>query len=460
MRFYLYFLFIWLVSSCVNHKNDDLKYSPESKLNYNHQFSLSTEDNNVSLELSFQSTIKNRDLHDLILKALKENPSWHAKLAKLDLAKSKSGFRTDGSKPLSKGSIGLNQGQEKSKITNFQTSRTPRWESSAMYGWEVDLWGKWNERKKESAKFIEAEKHVLEGAKLKLIYSITERWLMACFLKEELAIATRQIRDHNEAHILHLHKYNAGLDDNISLIKMETQIKLQVLEHNRIKQDLDICMIQLGTLLGSPLDGNLSEIPNLSSLTLPSLPSLLPSRLLQGRPDILAGQLKIYAQAHRINASRLNLYPSLNLNLSGIGMSGDLSDGFEQWKFSGGPVIDLPILNPKRRTQLRIDEASLKMIDLEWKASLLRAVREIESATIKHQSNVKDFNISQNLVDEFIKAYQISDLKFQAGLISRIDLIQEMNRLNESKRTSLNYRSNYWKSFLILSERLGINWLD
>lgn len=460
MKFYLYFLCIYMVTSCVNHRNDYLKHPPESKLNYNHQFSLNAEDNNVSLEVSFQSTIKNRYLHDLIQKALKENPSWHAKLAKLDLVKSKSGFGTDGSKPLSKGSIGLNQGKEKSKLTNFQTSRTPRWESSAMYGWEVDLWGKWSERKKESAKFIEAEKHILEGAKLKLIYSITERWLMACFLKEELAIATRQISDHHEAHILHLHKYNAGLDDNISLIEMETQIKLQVLEYNRIKQDLDICMIQLGTLLGSPLDGNLSEIPNLSSLTLPSLPSLLPTRLLQGRPDILAGQLKIYAQAHRINASRLNLYPSLNLNLSGIGMSGDLSDGFEQWKFSGGPVIDLPILSPQRRTQLRIDEASFKMIDLEWKASLLRAVKEIETATINHQSNVEDFKISQNLVDEFIKAYQISDLKFQAGLISRIDLIQEMNRLNESKRTSLNYRSNYWKSFLILSEGLGINWLD
>ena len=167
MKIYLYFLSTYLATSCVNHRNDELRYSPEFKLDYNPQFSLSAEDKNVSLEVSFQSTIKNRDLHDLILKALKENPSWHAKLAKLDLAKSKSGLRTDGSKPLSKGSIGLNQGKEKSKITNFQTSRTPRWESSAMYGWEVDLWGKWNERKKESAKFIEAEKHILEGAKLK-----------------------------------------------------------------------------------------------------------------------------------------------------------------------------------------------------------------------------------------------------------------------------------------------------
>jgi outer membrane protein TolC len=182
--------------------------------------------------------------------------------------------------------------------------------------------------------------------------------------------------------------------------------------------------------------------------------------LLQGRPDILAGQLKIYAQAHRINASRLNLYPSLNLNLSGIGMSSDLSDGFEQWKFSGGPVIDLPILSPRRRTQLRIDEATLKMIGLEWKATLIGAVKEIETATIKHQSSANDFKISQNLVDEFMKSYEISDQKFQAGLISKIDFIQDVNRLNESKRTSLNYRNNYWKSFLILSEGLGINWLE
>ena len=44
------------------------------------------------------------------------------------------------------------------------------------------------------------------------------------------------------------------------------------------------------------------------------------------------------------------------------------------------------------------------MIDLEWKASLLRAVKEIETATINHRSNVEDFKISKNLVDEFIKS--------------------------------------------------------
>ena len=460
MLFYLYFFICLLLSSCVIKDNVSINIQKQLSDSISSDLSLKTTDEEVEKNITFQSIFTNKDLNILITKGLKESPSWHAKLAKLDLAISKSGYLTDNSKPALNISTDWKPGKEKTKATELQTSRIPEWGTTAIYNWELDLWGKWKEQKKESAKFIEAEKHILEGSKLKLIYSITERWLLACFLKEELAIATKQIRDHHEAHILHLHKYNAGLDDNISLIKMETQIKLQVLEHNRIKQDLDICMIQLGTLVGSPLDGNLSEIPNFSSLTLPSLPSLLPSSLLQGRPDILAGQLKIYAQAHRINASRLNLYPSLNLNLSGIGMSGDLSDGFEQWKFSGGPVIDLPILSPRRRTQLRIDEATLKMIGLEWKATLIGAVKEIETATINHQSSANDFKISQNLVDEFMKSYEISDQKFQAGLISRIDFIQDVNGLNESKRTSLNYRNNYWKSFLILSEGLGINWLE
>ena len=99
-------------------------------------------------------------------------------------------------------------------------------------------------------------------------------------------------------------------------------------------------------------------------------------------------------------------------------------------------------------------------IGLEWKATLIGAVKEIETATIKHRSNVEDYKISQNLVDEFIKAYKIYNLKFQAGLTSKIDLIQQINRLNETKRTSLIHRSKYWKSFLFLTEGLGINWLD
>ena len=460
MLFYLYFVIYLLLGSCVIKDNVSINIQQQLSDSIGSDLSLKPTDAEVENNITFQSIFTNKDLNILITKGLKESPSWHAKLAKLDLAISKNGYLTDNSKPALNISTGWNPGKEKTKATELQTSRIPEWGTTAIYNWELDLWGKWKERKKESAKFIEAQQHILEGAKLKLIYSIAERWLMTCFLKEDLSIVTAQIRNHHEAHILHLHKYNAGLDDNISLIKMGTQIKLQVLEHNRIKQDLDICMIQLGTLLGSPLDGNLSEIPNFSSLTLPSLPSLLPSSLLQGRPDILAGQLKIYAQAHRINASRLNLYPSLNLNLSAIGMSGDLSDGFEQWKFSGGPVIDIPILSPRRRTQLRIDEATLKIIGLEWKATLIGAVKEIETATINHQSSANDFKISQNLVDEFLKSYEISDQKFKAGLISRIDFIQEVNRLNESKRTSLNYRNNYWKSFLILSEGLGINWLE
>ena len=460
MLFYLYFVIYLLLSSCVIKDIESVNIQQQLSDSIGSDLSLKTTDAEVENNITFQSIFTNKDLNILITKGLKESPSWHAKLAKLDLAISKNGYLTDNSKPALNISTDWKPGKEKTKATELQTSRIPEWGTTAIYNWELDLWGKWKERKKESAKFIEAQQHILEGAKLKLIYSIAERWLMACFLKEDLSIVTAQIRNHHEAHILHLHKYNAGLDENISLIEMETQIKLQVLDYNRIKQNLQTCLVQLGTLLGSPLDGNLSEIPNLSSLTLPNLPSLLPSSLLRGRPDILASQLTIYAHAHRVNASRLNLYPSLSLNLSGIGMSGNLSDGFEQWKFSGGPVIDLPILSPRRRTQLRIDEASLKMISLEWKTSLLQAVKEIETATINHRSNVEDYKISQNLVDEFMKAHEIFNLKHKAGLISKIDLIQQINRLNETKRRSLSYRSKYWKSFLFLSEGLGINWLE
>ena len=69
---------------------------------------------------------------------------------------------------------------------------------------------------------------------------------------------------------------------------------------------------------------------------IPSLPTLPRSSVLRNRPDILAGENKIRSQVSHLNAALLNLYPSIGIDLTGVGMSGDLSKPFTQWKLQGG----------------------------------------------------------------------------------------------------------------------------
>ena len=39
-------------------------------------------------------------------------------------------------------------------------------------------------------------------------------------------------------------------------------------------------------------------------------------------------------------------------------MGGDFSSPFTQWKINGGPVFDIPIWDPKRKTSLDVNQNS------------------------------------------------------------------------------------------------------
>ena len=45
---------------------------------------------------------------------------------------------------------------------------------------------------------------------------------------------------------------------------------------------------------------------------------------------------------------KYDLYPSLSFQTSGFILSSNLSEPFEQWKASIGPVLNLPIWNPRK----------------------------------------------------------------------------------------------------------------
>ena len=60
----------------------------------------------------------------------------------------------------------------------------------------------------------------------------------------------------------------------------------------------------------------------------------------------------------------------------------------------------------------------------------------------------KKINLLDNNVD-----LQLISVKFKLD-------IKEISLFLETTNPQINYRNNYWKSFLILSEGLGINWLE
>ena len=157
-------------------------------------------------------------------------------------------------------------------------------------------------------------------------------------------------------------------------------------------------------------------------------------------------------------ASKLDLYPSLQIRLSGIGMSGDLSNPFKQWKIAGGPSFKIPILDPQRKTQLKFDLKKMESLKNKWVETIIRSVIEIETAAISHNAKMDDLKIVKILDSENKKLLAISSDRFKHGLISKIEYLQKENEFLDVRRRTILAERNSIFSFLDLTKSLGINW--
>jgi outer membrane protein TolC len=457
VRIFLYLLFIYATTGCVNKEYSIIQLE-------NKYFPTQIEpppksDSNVTELFTFQDLFSDPELHSLIEAALAHSPFWHGQLSRVDLAKAKAGLSLSGSQPELQGLVAWQAGKEKSREMNYRTEKLPQFTSRASFGWEFDLWGKWKALREAEMKSVSTENHLILAAQLELIYEISRVWHNMKFLNEDIQLIHDQIRQHHEIHTLHLHRYHAGLEDNSSIIEMEISLKLLASEYNLLFQNFEQTKITMVTLLGSD-DSKIPEPPFLSKGKLPPVPSFPHSSVLRNRPDILAGENKIRALVSHLNASSLDLYPSIGIDLTGVGMSGDLSKPFAQWKLQGGPILDIPLWSPKRKLKVAEDKAKLRAAELDWKTLILKGIEEIENSKIRHLYASEELELSQNITHQFQDITEIAMQKFEAGLTSKIDFLKVKIRWTAQKRTLLQKRYDSWVSALDLGKSLGIGWQE
>src|SRR5699024_3057315 len=106
----------------------------------------------------------------------------------------------------------------------------------------------------------------------------------------------------------------------------------------------------LQLVLGPPLPDQLAPSGKLDNHSLADLPVLLPSELLQRRPDIMQAEHQLQAANANIGAARAAFFPTISLTATAASLSGELSDlfgsGTGTWLFQ--PQINLPIFNSGR----------------------------------------------------------------------------------------------------------------
>ena len=211
--------------------------------------------------------------------------------------------------------------------------------------WEIDLWGRIRRLTEAARANLFATEEARRGVILSLVASVANNYIQLITLDEQLEIAQRTLATYGETVNQFELKFKWGQVSAMNVEQARSQYETAAAAIPPIKSQIvqtenAICIL----LARNP--GPIERGKTLSGLTLPAIPSGLPSQLLQRRPDIAQAEQNLIAANAQIGAAQALYFPTISLTGALGTSSGDLTNLFQgpskAWSYAGsftGPIF-------------------------------------------------------------------------------------------------------------------------
>ena len=230
--------------------------------------------------------------------------------------------------------------------------------------------------------------------------------------------------------------------------------KSSIPEFERLAQN---ARLRLSVLTGE-LDQDLSNILNqdASIPTTDIMPVLIaPADIIALRPDVRAATYNLTAATALTEAAIADLYPKFTLSgFFGVTKSA-LVSSTSIWNVSLGAAVSLIDFG---RIEGQIDAARAieKRAFEAYRLATLEAVRDVETALSDYAHLNEQEQYLYDAFQNAQKALKLSQLLYQEGEVSFLNVLQAQRTLNDSDRALINIKADRSQSLIRLYKSIGV----
>jgi multidrug efflux system outer membrane protein len=255
--------------------------------------------------------------------------------------------------------------------------------------WEIDVFG---------SRHLQAEAAVAQSAgteesqravQVGLLAQVATNYLELRGIQQRTNILLENIEVQRERLRAVQTFYKAGLVNDMDVARQETLLHNTVGTLPVLTSTAKNLIHRLSVLLGetpASLEERLTHSMPLP-VTLPSIPRLLPSSLLEQRPDLRLAQTEVTAAAAGLGAARADLFPKFVLLASG-GFGALAVGGFPSLAesvYALGSGLTAPIFNAGRiKAHITAADARLDHVAANYEKTFLLALEDTENAYVAH----------------------------------------------------------------------------
>ena len=327
--------------------------------------------------------------------------------------------------------------------------------------WEMDVFGRIRRDAEAATGVFLATEQDRRGVWITLVADVAQFYFLLRELDLELEISRRTLRVNDETVEYYRRRVNGGVSNQLEL----DQAIANRSRTAAVIPDLERRIAIQENLISFLLGRNPGAIPRGAVLTdqyqPPTIPTGLPSALLERRPDVQSAEQLLVAANANIGAAKALFFPNFSLSASLGSASHDFSNIADKraaiWSVSGGLLQ--PIFQGWRLfwnyegTKARFDQALA-----QYEKAAQNGFREVADSLVAIEK-FKDVRVE---LEESVRALQdaarLSRLRYDTGLANYLEILIADQQLFDQELLLARTRGDQINAVVQLYRALGGGW--
>jgi NodT family efflux transporter outer membrane factor (OMF) lipoprotein len=328
--------------------------------------------------------------------------------------------------------------------------------------WEIDIWKKLRNATKSAylqyLASIEGRRYIMTN----LVSEVSDTYYELNSLHAQLQLIEDYVQVLSRIKEIVSLLRQAGRTNTLAVQRFDAEVSKYQARLFEVKQNLILTENRMNLLLGRFPESISIEKNNFLKTSFSEIPTSVPVKLLENRPDVRKANLEMDARKLDVEVARAKFYPSLSID-GELGYEAFNSKHFSgteispSYKLAGG--IAMPILN---RRAIEANYLSANNLEIQaiynYEQTLLKAFTEVTNQLAKLKNLKGKFEKKEKQVSTLKTATETANTLFKAGRTDYIDVLLTQRDLIEAEIELVEIKQTQLKASIGLYKAIGGGW--
>ena len=340
------------------------------------------------------------------------------------------------------------------------SSTTTQYRASIGATWEPDIWGAVRRGIESASASAQASAAQLAAARLSAQGELATDYFGLREADAEIAIDQATVTAYQRSLTIAQNRYNAGVTVRSDVYQAQTQLANAQADLAGLDQQRSNFEHAIAVLVGeAPGNFTLAAAPWVG--TVPAIPAVVPSTLLQRRPDIASAERKVQAANAQIGVQTAAFFPTVSLTGSYGFAASELgrliSSSSSLWSF-GGSIAETLFDGGARIARVRQAKATHDQTVAQYRETVLEALGNVENelAATRVLARQADLRRQASLAADAAERIVIN--QYQSGHISYTDVVSAETAAYGARRAVAQSAAQRQTTAVALIQSLGGGW--